>query len=79
MIRAPEGEAMTPTRRFDGWHKAHASSGTGNGCVEVGYAPGYRGVRDTKLGEASPVLVFPGTKWSSFMRSLKAGDLDSRS
>ncbi|QIZ36132.1 DUF397 domain-containing protein [Saccharopolyspora sp. ASAGF58] len=67
---------MTPTRRFNGWHKAQASSGTGNGCVEVGYAPGYRGVRDSKLGEASPVMAFDHRNWSAFLTAVKAGELD---
>lgn len=44
---------MTPTE-FSGWHKATASEPRGS-CVEVGYAPGRRGIRDTTLGQASPV------------------------
>lgn len=37
------------------WRKS-SHSGSGENCVEVGCAPGTRAIRDTKLGEASPVL-----------------------
>lgn len=68
---------MISTGSFDGWRKAQSSSGTGNGCVEVGHAPGYNGVRDSKLGEDSPVLVFGPPSWSAFLAAVKTGELDN--
>lgn len=59
------------------WRKSSRSNGSG-ACVEVGITDSATGVRDTKLGATSPVLVFPRNQWSSFLNSLKAGDLDSR-
>jgi hypothetical protein len=51
-------------------------SGTTQGqCVEVGVAPGAVGVRDSKLGTTSPVLVFTPARWASFMAQVKAGAL----
>jgi len=45
------------TTATTGWFKSSRSGGQ-NGCVEVNLTvPGYAGVRDSKLGDASPVLV----------------------
>ncbi|MGW5054531.1 DUF397 domain-containing protein [Actinokineospora sp. NPDC004072] len=51
------------------WRKSTFSAE--NGCVEVGPSVAHVGVRDTKLGAASPVLVFPGPAWSEFTGSLR--------
>lgn len=59
------------------WRKSTRSNGSG-ACLEVGVTASATGVRDTKLGNASPILVFPRSQWASFLHSLKAGDLDSR-
>lgn len=45
-------------------------------CVEVAFLPGHRLVRDSKLGEASPVLTVTPTDWSAFTAVVKAGRLD---
>ncbi|WP_461144861.1 DUF397 domain-containing protein [Salinifilum aidingensis] len=37
------------------WRESSRSNGGGAQCVEVGFASGARGVRDSKLGEDSPV------------------------
>lgn len=51
-------------------------SGTDQGaCVEVGAVPGAVGVRDSKLGSASPVLTFVSPQWASFLARVKAGAL----
>jgi len=54
------------------------SSFTDNGtCVEVAYLPaGDRLVRDTKLGEASPVLQYTAAEWQAFIAGVKAGEFD---
>ncbi len=45
-------------------------------CVEVGSAPGIVGVRDSKLGEGSPVLVVSRRRWADFAFALRAGTFD---
>ena len=46
-------------------------------CVEVADLPGGdRLVRDTKLGEASPVLRYTATEWKAFVAGVKAGEFD---
>jgi hypothetical protein len=54
-----------------GWHKSSYSQGA-NGCVEITTElPGWVGVRDSKLGTASPVLAVSTAQW----RALLAGEL----
>ena len=50
--------------------------GNGGACVEVAVVPGGAGVRDSKLGEAGPVLAFTDGRWSAFLREVKSGGLD---
>jgi hypothetical protein len=46
-------------------------------CVEVADLPGGdRLVRDTKLGETSPVLRFTASEWEAFISGVKAGEFD---
>lgn len=40
---------------------------SGENCVEIGYAPGIRGIRDTKLGEASPVIFVSGPAFAALL------------
>jgi hypothetical protein len=42
--------------------------------VEAGSVPCLVGVRDTKLGAASPVLVLTPTAWSAFISGIKYGE-----
>jgi hypothetical protein len=51
-----------------GWYKSTASQGS-DGCVEVNNtaAPGYVGIRDSKLGAASPVLVMTSAGFQRFL------------
>jgi uncharacterized protein DUF397 len=67
---------LTPDVTGARWRKSTRSNGSG-ACVEVGVTDSAAGVRDTKLGEASPVLVFPRAQWASFVGSLRNGNLDS--
>lgn len=53
------------------WRKPSRSGYNGN-CVEAGHGPGVIGVRDTKLGAASPVLAFTPDTWTRFATALKA-------
>ena len=57
------------------WVKSTRSSG-GNGCVEGRLVGGGVAVRDSKLGEAGPVLVFGAAAWVALIGQVKAGRLD---
>ena len=50
------------------WRKSTYSQGASN-CVQVGRTTGLA-VRDTKLGESSPVLTVSEDTWTKFLRSL---------
>jgi len=54
------------------------SSCTDNGTrVEVvDLLEGDRLARDTKLGEASPVLQYTAAEWQAFIAGVKAGEFD---
>ena len=70
-------DAVAALAGADNWHKATFSGGANGGCVEVGTVPGYFGVRDTKLGQDSPVLAFTRTEWQAFLAGVRAGEFDS--
>ncbi|MTE14125.1 DUF397 domain-containing protein [Nocardia aurantiaca] len=60
------------------WFKSTKSQG-GETCVEAAHLSGGGvGVRDSKLGESSPVLVFDGQAWDRFTSAVKAGRFDLR-
>lgn len=48
------------------WRKSSRSSDTAN-CVEVAFAGPAVAVRDSKNTDG-PVLTFPATNWSAFLR-----------
>jgi uncharacterized protein DUF397 len=70
-------DAVAALAAADNWRKATFSGGANGGCVEVGTIPGYYGVRDTKLGDASPVLAFTPVEWQAFLAGVRAGEFDS--
>ncbi|GDY32914.1 DUF397 domain-containing protein [Gandjariella thermophila] len=52
-------------------------SGTDQGnCVELGVAADTVGVRDSKLGAASPVLELDKTAFQAFLDQAKTGGFD---
>jgi hypothetical protein len=55
--------------------KSTRSSGA-NGCVEGRLIDAGVAVRDSKLGEASPVLEFSSAAWVALVDEVKAGRLD---
>jgi len=73
---------MDPTTARDAfntsssWFKSSYSGGA-NGCVELNLSvPGYAGMRDSKLGQASPVLLLPSPGLPEFIRRIQAGRFD---
>ena len=56
------------------WTKS-SFSGNNNGCVEVACLADQVFVRDSKLGESSPVLAFSPHEWSCFVAGVRAGEL----
>ncbi len=42
----------------------------------VAQVPGAAGVKDSKLGQASPVLPFAADAWASFLQDVKVGTFD---
>ncbi|MFI5614993.1 DUF397 domain-containing protein [Amycolatopsis sp. NPDC051903] len=70
MSTAPDYD---PTR----WRKSR-HSGDNGGCVEVNDSvPGVIGIRDSKLGSASPVLTFYPHEIANFFRSVNEGEFDN--
>lgn len=67
-------ESMHATPDFTNakWRK---SSNSGDaGCVEVAYADGWLGVRDTKQKGVGPVLAFTPVEWSAFLDGAANGE-----
>ena len=74
----------------DGWRKSsyssangacvefrRASSCNGGHCTEVALRGDGVAVRDSKLGDASPVLSFSAKVWAAFTGRVKAGELQA--
>jgi hypothetical protein len=57
------------------WRKSSYSGTNGGGCVEVGNGDRSVMVRDTVLGESSPVLAFTRQAWRDLLMSVKAEEL----
>lgn len=59
------------------WFKSSRSSSSGGECVEAAHLNGGKvGVRDSKLGDASPVFVFEPEMWDAFNTAVQAGRFD---
>ncbi|GAA2352939.1 DUF397 domain-containing protein [Nonomuraea africana] len=56
------------------WRKSTFSAD--GACVEVAYAEGAIGVRDTKQDGAGPILVFDEREWAAFLRGVQAGQFE---
>ncbi len=55
------------------WRKStYSSMASSDGCIGAGTGLGVVGVKDTTLGDASPVLEFSTSAWKSFTLSLAA-------
>ncbi|MGV9411949.1 DUF397 domain-containing protein [Nocardia sp. NPDC003693] len=53
------------------WRKSTHSGGSGGDCVEVAFAGGSVGVRDSK--NPGPVLVFAPGEWDAFTAGVVQG------
>jgi hypothetical protein len=58
------------------WQKSFASEPNGGSCVEVSLREDEIAVRDTKLGEASPVLRYTRAEWDAHLLAVKGGQYD---
>ncbi|MEV0052813.1 DUF397 domain-containing protein [Saccharopolyspora shandongensis] len=67
---------MANNNNFTGWRKSSRSNETHN-CVEVGFAPGLVGVRDTKDRDGG-TLAFSWSAWRDFGAKLRSGAFDER-
>ncbi|MGI8310528.1 DUF397 domain-containing protein [Saccharopolyspora hattusasensis] len=61
---------------FTDWRKSARSEQNAN-CVEIGFAPCRIGIRDTKLGEGSPILDIDRAAFAAFVRLVQDGAFDS--
>lgn len=59
------------------WFTSSYTNEGANDCVEVNYSgAGHVGVRDSKLGAASPVLAITSARWACFVAGAKDGTFD---
>lgn len=70
-------DALQALTRAGGWRKSTRSQGA-NDCVEItDQVPGWVGVRDSKLADASPVLAVTVEQWRLFRTSVRDGRIDA--
>lgn len=63
---------MTPNR----WHKSSYSPNQGTrDCVEVMHSGDTVAMRDSKLGDASPILTVTTDGWRALITAIRAGEL----
>ncbi|MCA1280237.1 DUF397 domain-containing protein [Saccharopolyspora sp. 7B] len=55
------------------WRKSSYSTGNGGICVEVATVAAGTGIRDSKLGAASPILTFGHGAFDDFLGAVKGG------
>lgn len=64
-----------PETQFSHWRKSSRSNGQNGNCVEVGFAPGMTGIRDTK-DRGYGTLSVSADAWTNFLANVKAAKLD---
>ncbi len=57
---------------FTNWHKSNTSDD--HGCIEIAYANGLIGVRDSK-NPTGPFLTFNRHEWDAFVAGIRDGSL----
>ncbi|MBV8541099.1 MAG: DUF397 domain-containing protein [Pseudonocardiales bacterium] len=61
------------------WYTSSYTNQGQNTCLEVNHSPaGHVGVRDSKLGTASPVLAIPAPQWARALTAVQDGTLNTR-
>lgn len=58
------------------WIKSTFSEAPQRECVELAAVDGWIGMRDSKLGEASPILTFTPTELKAFLAGAKNNEFD---
>lgn len=58
------------------WKKSTKSSPSGDNCVEVAIDGTDVLVRDSKLGEDSPILRFTQSEWEAFVGGARDGEFN---
>jgi hypothetical protein len=60
-----------------GWRKSSYSQGA-NGCVEITtQLPGWVGIRDSKLGPDSPLLILPLSEWRAMIAAARTDEVNA--
>jgi hypothetical protein len=68
----------TTSFQEESWFTSSYTNEGQNTCVEVNHSlAGHVGVRDSKLGAASPVLTTTSTQWACFLAAATDGTLDA--
>lgn len=57
--------------------RTSSHSGDKGTCVQVAELGGEIGVRDSKLGDRSPVLAFTPDEWAAFTAGVRDGEFDT--
>lgn len=66
-----------PLESFGEFRAARGNCGSDGPCVEVADGPaGWRAIRDSKLGDASPILTFTADEWAVFSDGVRTGYFD---
>jgi hypothetical protein len=67
-------DALASLNQAATWRKSSYSEGANN-CVEItDELPGWIGVRDSKLGPDSPILVFTHAEWAAFTAAVHSNE-----
>ncbi|MEU8892884.1 DUF397 domain-containing protein [Streptomyces sp. NPDC048442] len=61
---------LSSTAVRENWFKSSYSGGEGSSCVEIADLSPTVGVRDSKLGNDSPVTTVSRTSWTTFIAHL---------
>jgi hypothetical protein len=69
--------ALQPTApRTSGWRKSTRSADSGNGnCVEMRLAPEGFEVRDSKLGDSSPIIGLTRKDFTGLLAAARRGEV----
>jgi hypothetical protein len=60
------------------WRKSSRSGTGGNACVELAVGRDQTSIRDSTLGDTSPVLAFHAIEFGTFLAAINSGKYDLR-